>query len=94
MILDEPANDLDIRTMEVLEDYLDRFEGIVVNVSHDRYFLDRCVRRMFAFEENHTLRQYEGGYSDYAKAKQAEEEEKNKEQSAKRKRKNSKRQKK
>ena len=76
LILDEPANDLDIRTMEVLEDYLDRFEGIVVTVSHDRYFLDRCVRRMFAFEENHTLRQYEGGYSDYAAVKQAEEEEK------------------
>lgn len=78
LILDEPANDLDIRTMEVLEDYLDRFEGIVVTVSHDRYFLDRCVTRMFAFQENQTLRQYEGGYSDYAAVCQAEEEEKQK----------------
>ena len=78
LLLDEPANDLDIRTMEVLEDYLDRFEGIVVTVSHDRYFLDRCVTRMFAFQENQTLRQYEGGYSDYAAVCQAEEEEKQK----------------
>ncbi len=82
LLLDEPANDLDIRTMEVLEDYLDRFEGIVVTVSHDRYFLDRCVRRMFAFQENHTLRQYEGGYSDYVavcqEEKQKEEREKEK----------------
>ena len=78
LLLDEPANDLDIRTMEVLEDYLDRFEGIVVTVSHDRYFLDRCVNRMFAFEPDHTLRQYEGGYSDYAAVCQAEEEEKQK----------------
>ncbi len=75
LLLDEPANDLDIRTMEVLEDYLDRFEGIVVTVSHDRYFLDRCVTRMFAFEKNQTIRQYEGGYSDYAAVHQAEEEE-------------------
>ena len=51
LILDEPANDLDIRTMEVLEDYLDRFEGIVVTVSHDRYFLDRCVRRMLPLKK-------------------------------------------
>lgn len=65
LILDEPTNDLDITTMTLLEDYLDRFEGIVITVSHDRYFLDRIVRRIFAFE-NGKLRQYEGGYTDYA----------------------------
>ena len=65
LILDEPTNDLDITTLTILEDYLDRFEGIVIIVSHDRYFLDRCVNRIFAFEENGTLKQYEGGYTDY-----------------------------
>ena len=56
---------MDITTLTILEDYLDRFEGIVIIVSHDRYFLDRCVNRIFAFEENGTLKQYEGGYTDY-----------------------------
>lgn len=65
LILDEPTNDLDISTLTVLEDYLDRFTGIVITVSHDRYFLDRVVRRIFSFEENGTLRQYEGGYTEY-----------------------------
>jgi len=74
LLLDEPANDLDIQTMTILEDYLDHFDGIVVTVSHDRYFLDRCVRRIFAFEEGEILRQYEGGYSDYSAAKKAKEE--------------------
>jgi ATP-binding cassette subfamily F protein uup len=64
LILDEPTNDLDIRTLTILEDYLDRFDGIVITVSHDRYFLDRVVRRIFAFE-NGTIKQYEGGYTDY-----------------------------
>lgn len=64
LILDEPTNDLDIKTLTILEDYLDSFDGIVIGVSHDRYFLDRVVRRIFAFE-NGRLRQYEGGYSDY-----------------------------
>lgn len=64
LILDEPTNDLDIKTLTILEDYLDSFDGIVIAVSHDRYFLDRVVRRIFAFE-NGRLRQYEGGYSDY-----------------------------
>lgn len=63
LILDEPTNDLDIATMQILEDYLDSFRGIVITVSHDRYFLDRVVRRIFAFE-NGTIRQYEGGYTD------------------------------
>lgn len=67
LFLDEPTNDLDIETLTILEDYLDHFAGIVVTVSHDRYFLDRVVRRIFAFEENGTITQYEGGYSDYLK---------------------------
>lgn len=65
LILDEPTNDLDITTLTVLEDYLDSFEGIVIIVSHDRYFLDRTVRRIFAFEDGGVLRQHEGGYTDY-----------------------------
>ncbi len=65
LILDEPTNDLDTRTLAILEDYLDSYEGIVIVVSHDRYFLDRVTRRIFAFEENGTIRQYEGGYTDY-----------------------------
>ncbi len=65
LFLDEPTNDLDIRTLTILEDYLDTFPGIVVTVSHDRYFLDRVVRRIFAFEGNGILTQYEGGYTDY-----------------------------
>lgn len=65
LILDEPTNDLDIRTLTILEDYLDHFDGIVITVSHDRYFLDRVVRRIFAFEGNGILKQYEGGYTDY-----------------------------
>lgn len=64
LILDEPTNDLDIATLRILEDYLDTFAGIVIIVSHDRYFLDRTVRRIFAFE-NAKLIQYEGGYTDY-----------------------------
>lgn len=65
LILDEPTNDLDTETLAILEDYLDHFDGIVVTVSHDRYFLDRIVRRIFAFEGDGRLVQYEGGYTDY-----------------------------
>lgn len=65
LVLDEPTNDLDIATLRVLEDYLDSFQGIVIVVSHDRYFLDRTVRRIFALEECRLV-QYEGGYTDYA----------------------------
>lgn len=65
LILDEPTNDLDITTLTILEDYLDHFQGIVVAVSHDRYFLDRVVRRIFAFREDGRLLQSEGGYTDY-----------------------------
>ncbi len=65
LILDEPTNDLDITTLTILEDYLDHFQGIVVVVSHDRYYLDRVVRRIFAFREDGHLLQSEGGYTDY-----------------------------
>lgn len=73
LILDEPTNDLDISTLTVLEDYLDGFAGIVIVVSHDRYFLDRTVRRIFSFEEGGILRQHEGGYTDYRLRRQEEE---------------------
>ncbi|SFP65243.1 ATP-binding cassette, subfamily F, uup [Butyrivibrio proteoclasticus] len=65
IILDEPTNDLDIQTLRILEDYLDGFAGIIITVSHDRYFLDRVVTRIFAFEADGSLYQSEGGYSDY-----------------------------
>lgn len=68
LLLDEPTNDLDIRTLTILEDYLDSFPGIVVTVSHDRYFLDRVVRRIFAFEGLGAVVQYEGGFTDYQAA--------------------------
>ena len=65
LFLDEPTNDLDIETLAILEDFLDVFNGAVVAVSHDRYFLDKTVDRIFAFEGNGKITQYEGGYSDY-----------------------------
>lgn len=74
LALDEISNDIDITTLTILEDYLDRYEGIVVAVSHDRYFLDRTMKRIFAFEGDGKLRQYEGGYTDYALRKAAEAE--------------------
>lgn len=73
LILDEPTNDLDIVTLSILEDYLDQYDGIVIAVSHDRYFLDRVVKRIFAFEKDGVIRQYEGGYTDYLNRKKAEE---------------------
>ena len=69
LILDEPTNDLDIPTLTILEDYLDSFNGIIIAVSHDRYFLDNLVDRIFAFEGDGMLRQYEGGYTDYMEAR-------------------------
>lgn len=65
LFLDEPTNDLDIASLMVLEDFLDHFSGIVLIISHDRYFLDRTVNRLFAFQENGRIRQFEGGYTDY-----------------------------
>ena len=73
LILDEPTNDLDIPTLTILEDYLDSFAGIIITVSHDRYFLDNLVDRIFAFEEGGVLKQYEGGYTDYLEAKLRDE---------------------
>lgn len=68
LLLDEPTNDLDIPTLSVLEDYLDNFAGAVIAVSHDRYFLDRFAKKIFAVEADGRLRQYPGGYSDYEAA--------------------------
>lgn len=65
LILDEPTNDLDIQTLSILEDYLETFDGIVITVSHDRYFLDKIVDRIFAFEGMGKVTQYEGSYSEY-----------------------------
>lgn len=73
LLLDEPSNDLDIPTLTILEDYLDSFAGIVITVSHDRYFLDDVVDRIFAFEGEGRLVQYEGGYSDYMEARKRKE---------------------
>lgn len=74
LILDEPTNDLDVQTLAVLEDYLEDFTGCVIAVSHDRYFLDRTVDKIFAFEPGGNLRQYPGNYSVYLDFKKAEEE--------------------
>ncbi len=68
LLLDEPTNDLDIQTLTILEDYLDEFPGAVLVVSHDRYFLDRVVEKVFAFEGDGAIKQYVGGYSDYSNA--------------------------
>ncbi|OUL22680.1 multidrug ABC transporter ATP-binding protein [Nostoc sp. RF31YmG] len=73
LILDEPTNDLDVQTLAVLEDYLEDFSGCVIVVSHDRYFLDRTIDTIFAFEEGGILRQYPGNYSVYLDYKKAEE---------------------
>ena len=65
LILDEPTNDLDIRTLCILEDYLDDFQGILIVVSHDRYFLDRVADRLFVYNGDGTISQFEGSYTDY-----------------------------
>jgi ABC transport system ATP-binding/permease protein len=79
LILDEPTNDLDVQTLSILEDYLDNFNGCVITVSHDRYFLDRTVEFIFAIEPGGNLRLYPGNYSIYLDYK-AEEEKEAKEQ--------------
>ena len=73
LLLDEPTNDLDIQTLTILEDYLDEFPGAVIVVSHDRYFLDRVVEKVFAFENDGSIKEYVGGYSDYSQAVQLRE---------------------
>jgi len=74
LILDEPTNDLDVQTLAVLEEYLEDFNGCVIVVSHDRYFLDRAIDTIFGFESSGHLRQYPGNYSTYLDYKKAEEE--------------------
>ena len=66
LLLDEPTNDLDIETLSRLEDYLDEFDGVVITVSHDRYFLDRICNKIFAYEGNGRIFIFTGNYSDYA----------------------------
>lgn len=73
LMLDEPTNDLDIQTLTILESYLDEFPGAVVVVSHDRYFLDRVVDGIFAFEGSGVITQYVGNYSDYSQCIQQRE---------------------
>ena len=70
LLLDEPSNNVDIPTLTVLEDFLNAFSGIVIAVSHDRYFLDNVVDRIFAFDGQGGLQQYEGGYTDYLEARE------------------------
>lgn len=74
LILDEPTNDLDVQTLGVLEEYLEEFNGCVIVVSHDRYFLDRTVETIFALEQGGNIRQYPGNYSVYLDYKKAREE--------------------
>lgn len=72
LLLDEPTNDLDIETLKILEDYLDGFNGAVIVISHDRYFLDRICDKIFSYEGNGYIKQYPGNYSDYMLRKEIE----------------------
>ncbi len=76
LILDEPTNDLDIETLKILEDFLDEFMGVVIIVSHDRYFLDRLCNKIFSYEGNGIIKEYTGNYSDYLINKEYENVEK------------------
>ncbi|MCI7444118.1 MAG: ABC-F family ATP-binding cassette domain-containing protein, partial [Clostridium sp.] len=76
LLLDEPTNDLDINTLTILEDFLDNFAGVVVVVSHDRYFLDRICNKIFSYEGNGLIKPYHGNFSDYQISKVVEEVEK------------------
>ncbi len=78
LFLDEPTNDLDIETLTILEDYLDGFNGAVITISHDRYFLDKVVDVIFAFEKDGVIKQYNGGYSDYLEKREFDTNEKEK----------------
>ena len=82
LLLDEPTNDLDIQTLTILEDYLDGFQGAVLIVSHDRYFVDRIVEHVFAFEDGE-INLYNGGYSDYLDLLKEREREKSKSEGVK-----------
>ncbi|ATD47353.1 MULTISPECIES: ABC-F family ATP-binding cassette domain-containing protein [Clostridium] len=72
LLLDEPTNDLDIETLNRLEDYLDDFGGVVITVSHDRYFLDRICNKIFSYEGNGKIDIYTGNYGDYLLSKEEE----------------------
>ncbi|WP_244832923.1 ABC-F family ATP-binding cassette domain-containing protein [Clostridium sp. BJN0001] len=76
LILDEPTNDLDIETLRILEDFLDKFNGVILTVSHDRYFLDRVTNKIFSYEGNGKIQIYHGNYSDYLIQKEIEKPEK------------------
>jgi ATP-binding cassette subfamily F protein uup len=96
LILDEPTNDLDITTLGILEDYITKFRGCVIIVSHDRFFLDRTVDHLFVFEGNGVVKDFPGNYSDYrdwklAKAEHEKEAAKPKEEKTQRVRLNDKR---
>ena len=73
LLLDEPTNDLDIQTLQILEDYIEQFTGPVIAISHDRYFLDRISDKLFVFEGNGVIRDSVGGYSDYLEYRKAKE---------------------
>jgi ATP-binding cassette subfamily F protein uup len=75
LLLDEPTNDLDIETLTILEDYLEEFQGAVIAVSHDRYFLDRIADKIFVFDGSGQIAKYTGNYSDYKESKEIEKEE-------------------
>ena len=72
LMLDEPTNDLDIETLKILEDFLDKFMGVVIVVSHDRYFLDRICNKIFSYEGNGAIKEYNGNYSDFLISKEIE----------------------
>ena len=74
LILDEPTNDLDIRTLEILEDFLDAYQGCIIIISHDRFILDRVVDFLFIFQDDKSIKKFPGNYSDYLLMKKYEEE--------------------
>ena len=76
LILDEPTNDLDIVTLEVLEDYIEKFKGCVIIISHDRFFMDRCINHLFVFEGNGVVKDFPGNYSEYRECRKEMEREK------------------
>ena len=76
LILDEPTNDLDIVTLEVLEDYIEKFKGCVIIISHDRFFMDRCINHLFVFEGNGMVKDFPGNYSEYREWRKEMEREK------------------
>ena len=65
LLLDEPTNDLDLQTMSILEEFIDNFNGAIIFVSHDRFFIDRLADKVFVYQQDGSLRQYPGGYSYY-----------------------------